>query len=361
MLRLNYHPPGTPPGTLEFQHPPPPGPSRISLIQYDAACFREEELPEGVKGVRVLGSLLRPGFTTWINFEGLGDREALRALGAELGLHPLELEDVVKMTQRPKVEVYDDHLFIVAEMIYPEEGGRRLTFEQVSLFVWERTILMVQECREGDIFGRVRERLRSGRGRIRSQGADYLAYALLDALTDQFFPVLEAAGARLEQIEEQLLTSPQPQSVRGLHEVKRLLLQLRRSCWPLREILSSLMRDESGIVQAPTRLYLRDSYDHAVQILEIIESARDLAAGLMELYVSNLSLRTNDIMRVLTVVSTFFIPLTFLAGVYGMNFNTESPWNMPELNWRYGYVFFWVASLAIAGLTFYIVKRKRWL
>jgi magnesium transporter len=267
---------------------------------------------------------------------------------------------VLNTTQRPKLETFDDHLFVVSEMVYFEEGDQ-LAVEQVSLFLGDSFVLTLQEERGCDTFERVRARLRSGRGYSRKRGADYLLYALLDTIVDQFFPVLETLGDGVEELEEELLASPTKDTLRRLYEVKRLLIQIRRAAWPHREIFASLMRDDSGRLADGTTVFLRDCYDHITQIIDIIESYRDLCAGLMEVYLSSLGFRTNEIMRVLTVVSTIFIPLTFVAGVYGMNFNTDSPLNMPELSWRYGYLFFWGVSAAIVGVTVFIAKRKRWL
>jgi magnesium transporter len=270
------------------------------------------------------------------------------------------LEDVLNTTQRPKVEQYADHFFIVSEMIYEEENGR-IALEQLSIFLGSSYVLTIQEESEHDVFEQVRSRLRTGRGYARKMKCDYLAYALLDATVDQFYPIIETLGESVDTIEEELLDKPSRQALRKLYEAKRLMLQLRRTAWPQREIFNTLIRDDSGLVAKETQIFLRDCYDHTAQIIDILESYRDLSAGLMDVYLSSLGFRTNEIIRVLTVISSIFIPLTFFVGVYGMNFNTEYPWNMPELNWPFGYLLCLgvMAAIAIAMIVFF--KRKNWL
>ncbi len=356
VIRLNYHLPGTAPATLlprEDGHGEAP---TLTLIQYDEGSVTEEEFATFDE----LMARFDPAKVNWINVDGLEDVAVLRAIGERFGLHPLTLEDVLNTTQRPKVETFDDHLFVVSEMVY-FETKERLAVEQVSLFLGDSFVLTLQEVRGCDTFEPVRARLRNGRGFARKRKEDYLLYALLDTIADQFFPVLESLGDGVEDLEEELLAKPTKDTLRRLYEVKRLLIQLRRAAWPHREIFSALMRDDSGRLADGTAVFLRDCYDHITQIIDIIESYRDLSAGLMDVYLSSLGFRTNEIMRVLTVVSTIFIPLTFVAGVYGMNFNTDSPFNMPELDWRYGYLFFWAVSAVIVAITVTIAKRKHWL
>lgn len=356
MIRLKYHLPGTPPGSLASDHVEDPQPSELTLFQYD-----EESIFEGqFDSAEELIARFNPDKVNWINMDGLADVTMLRTLGEHFGLHPLALEDVLNTTQRPKVEHYDGFFFIVTEMIYFGEDDD-LICEQVSMFLGDNFVITVQEERQHDAFDHVRRRLRSGRGFARSRKADYLAYALLDAIVDHFFPVLESLGDSIEDLEDALLASPSKNTLRHLHECKRLLLQVRRASWPQREVLNALMRDDTGRISQQTQIFFRDCYDHITQIIDIIESYRDLTAALMDLYLSSVGQKTNDIMRVLTVVSTMFIPLTFLAGVYGMNFDTDSPFNMPELKLRYGYIGFWVASFIIATLMYFFVRRKKWL
>lgn len=354
MIRFSYKPPGTPPGTLNA----PEGASatvKMRLIQYDTESFLDEEFADWDS----LISKYDPSKVNWIDIEGLGDVPLLERVAERFGLHGLAVEDVLNTAQRPKIEPFENHFFIVSEMIYFAEG-EELCFEQVSLFLGESFLITIQENPGHDVFDAVRTRLKSGRGYARRMKHDYLAYALLDATVDQIFPVLESVGDSIEEVEEELLEKPMRSSLRKLYEAKRLLLALRRAAWPHREIFNTLMRDDSGLVARSTQLFLRDCYDHTTQIIDIIESYRDLSAGLMDLYLSSVGFRTNEIIRVLTIVSVLFIPLTFLAGVYGMNFNTEYPTNMPELSWPFGYIFFWVLSACISGGMIFFFKRKRW-
>jgi magnesium transporter len=356
MIRLKYHFPGTPPATLVSHATKEEAPSVITLIQYNSETIFETQC----ESFEDLMRRFDPSLTNWINVDGLYDIELLRKLGERFNIHPLALEDVLNTTQRPKVEQYDDSFFIVSEMIY-EGDDRRITLEQLSLFLGKTYVLTIQEESERDVFEQVRSRLRSGRGYARKMKSDYLAYALLDATVDQFYPILESVGESIESIEEVLLRKPSRETLRRLYEAKRLLLQLRRTAWPQREIFNTLIRDDSGLILKDTQIFLRDCYDHTSQIIDILESYRDLATGLMEVYLSSLGFRTNEIMRVLTVISSIFIPLTFLAGVYGMNFNTDLPWNMPELNWPFGYILCLGVMASIAAGMILFFKRKRWL
>ncbi|MBI3300790.1 MAG: magnesium/cobalt transporter CorA, partial [Deltaproteobacteria bacterium] len=274
---------------------------------------------------------------TWVDVEGLGDVETIRTLGEIFGLHRLALEDVINVHQRAKVEQYGEHHFIVTRMV---RLGEHLETEQLSLFLGKNFVLTFQEGHPGDCLDLIRERIRQKRGRIRDAGLDYLAYALLDAVVDCYFPILEEYGERLETLEDEILTRPHNGAVARIHEIKRNLLTLRRAIWPQRETFNTLLREEMPLVTDETRLYLRDCYDHTTQIIDLIETYRELGSDLIDVYLSSVSNRTNEIMRVLTVIATIFIPLTFLVGVYGMNFNpASSPWNMPELNWYWGYPF----------------------
>lgn len=356
MIRIKYHAPGTPPATLERPDGDASRPSEIFLIQYDAETIFEGRFDT----YEELMARYDPAKVNWINIDGLGSADLLRKLSQRFSIHPLAMEDVLNTTQRPKVERYADQYFIISEMIY-QEKERRITVEQLSLFLGDSYVITLQEECGHDVFEAVRARLRSGRGYARKMKADYLAYALLDATVDQFFPILEKVGDGIEDIEEELLSKPTKETLKKLYEGKRLLMQLRRAAWPQREIFNTLMRDDSGLICEETQVFLRDCYDHITQIIDILENFRDLAAGLMDVYLSSLGFRTNEIMRVLTVISSIFIPLTFIAGVYGMNFNTEHPLNMPELNWPFGYLLCLglMASIAI-GMVLYF-KRKHWL
>jgi magnesium transporter len=295
----------------------------------------------------------------WLNVEGLSDVSVLEKLGKHFGLHPLCLEDVINVPQRPKLEGYDDYDFLIFRMamLQAELGDT----EQVSLFLGPTYVLTFQE-RPGDVFEPVRQRLRQKRGKIRYCGADYLAYALLDAAIDGFFPLLEAIGDRLSTLEEAVLSTPTPQTLEQIYLVRRALTSLRRALWPAREAVHAMARGESKLVTEQTSLFLRDCYDHVLQVLDVLESYRDLASGLMDTYLSSQSYRMNEVMKVLTIIATLFIPLTFVAGIYGMNFDPgTSPWNMPELHWYWGYPFSLALMAGLAVLLLAFFRRKGWL
>jgi magnesium transporter len=288
----------------------------------------------------------------WVNVDGLGDTSVISQLGELFDVHRLALEDVVNVHQRAKVEPYDDHLFVIAHMI---QAGEHLGTEQVSFFIGENYLLTFQE-RAGDCFDMVRQRIRAGRGRIRHAGASYLAYALLDALIDAYFPVLEVYGERIEALESELLTEPDAEMAGRIHAIKRDLLVLRRAIWPHREAIKTLLRDDSPFITDETRIYLRDCYDHVIQLLDLVETYRELASGLLDIYLSSLSNRMNEVMKVLTIFAAIFIPLTFIAGLYGMNFE-----RMPELRWSWGYpmALMVMAALTVSLLVFF--RRKGWI
>lgn len=296
---------------------------------------------------------------TWIDVQGIGHKPTFERLGEIFKIHPLALEDVVNVPQRPKTDIYKDQHVIIGRMAQIDDQGNLMT-EQIAIIFGKGFVLTIQEEPNADVLEPVRERIRKGRGSMRMGGADYLAYALLDAIIDAFYPVLETLGDKLDDIELDALAGRR-HTARYIHDIKRDLLQLRRAIWPQRELANSLIRDDSPHIQANTRLYLRDTYDHAVQVMDMVETFREIASGLMDVYLSGVSNRMNEIMKVLTIISTIFLPLTFIAGVYGMNFDTEvSPYNMPELKWRYGYpasIAFMVASVS-ALFVFY--WRKGW-
>jgi magnesium transporter len=363
MFKTRHSIPGTPPATLlphliDGQGIKP----KIRLIEYDAAHLDDREIED----LDELLAHLDNQKVTWINIDGLGDVEALQKLGRKFNLHPLALEDVLHTGQRPKTEQFADYLFIVAEMIY-EDDRRKMIGEQVSMFLGNNFLITVQEEGKMDVFEPVRERIRGGRGTIRKAGADYLAYALLDSIIDHYYPVLEGLGGAIEALEDNLLDKPSRVMVMRLHEYKRTLTQLRRFVWPLRDVVNGLLHDQSGYITEPTKIFLRDCYDHTVQLMDLVESYREVTSGLMELYLSSVGLRTNEVMRVLTVITSIFIPLTFIAGIYGMNFAPEPPehrsltMNMPELYHPYGYVGTMAVMLLIAIVQLVIFKKKKWL
>jgi len=279
----------------------------------------------------------------------------IEKLGTAFDLHPLLLEDILSTAQRPKFEDYEKSIFLVLKMLRFGDDHQVVETEQVSLIVGPNFVLSFQE-RVGDVFDSVRDRLRSGKGRIRKLGADYLAYSLLDAIVDSYFLVLEKLGERIEDLEEELVSDPSQKTLRHIHTLKREMITLRRSIWPLRELVGGLQRSESPLVAESTRVYLRDVYDHTVQIIDTIESFRDMVSGMLDIYLSSVSNRMNAVMKVLTIIATLFIPLTFIAGVYGMNFE-----HMPELKWRYSYAVVWAVMIGVASIMLAYFRRKKWL
>jgi len=361
MFKSRYALPGTPPATLTPLEPEQASTTVIRWMEYDADTFIERTVENVAELPQVTGE---DGKVHWIEFNGLSDLEGLKALGDKFGLHPLTLEDVLHAGQRPKVEPYDNHLFIVALMIYRDGRDDRMIGEQVSMILGKGFLLSIQEDPECDVLEPIRQRIRSGKGWIRKMGPDYLTYALLDAIIDHCFPILESLGEALEDLETEMLQRPTAACVSTLHDYRRTLVQLRRAVWPERDLVNSLLHDESPFVTAPTKVFLRDCYDHAVRIMDLIESYREISAGLLELYLSAVSMRTNEIMRVLTVISAFFIPLTFIVGIYGMNFDYKdgAHWlNMPELHSPYGYVCLWAVMLAVVVTMYAFFRRKKWL
>ena len=324
-----------------------------------AILYGPDQIEEvAVANVDELRPLIGRRPVMWVNVDGLGDVELIRRLGEMFGLHRLALEDVVNTHQRPKVEEYADHIFIVTKIVHEEPA---LATEQVSMFLGRDFLLTFQED-VGDCFDPVRERLRNDRGRIRGAQADYLAYALLDAAIDEYFPVLERYGELVEGLEDAVMAAPTARIVSRIHLAKRDLLTLRRAIWPQREAINALVRDVSPLIAEPTRIHLRDCYDHCVQLMDMVETYREIASGLVDIHLSSISAHMNEIMKVLTIIATIFMPLGFIAGVYGMNFNAAaSPWNMPELRWYWGYPFALGLMAAVAaGLVVYF-WRKAWI
>ncbi len=348
-------PVGAPPGTLRAAADAHS--TSLALIAYDADTLIERT-----------GSLadLEPDLVAgskrsvrWLDVTGMGNTDVIEAIGRRFGIHPLALEDVVHVHQRAKVEMFANHAFVTLRMIERGKGpGASIESEQFSLFVGDGWLLTFQE-RPGDVFGPARDRLRAARGKIRTCGADYLAYLLLDAIVDSAFPVLESYDHELDRLEARIVAGNDSGVVAALHHVRADLMQLRRAIWPMREAMATLVRDEAPQFSDETRVYLRDCHDHAVQLLELVESWREICASLMDLHLSSVGQRTNEIMRMLTVISVLFIPMSFVTGLYGMNFDPDaSPFNMPELRWVLGYPF---ALLLIAsiGAGFFLFFRRR--
>lgn len=344
-----YDEPGSIPGTLNIEADAPP--PVIVLIDYNEAQATRLH----VKAPEEVAPHLDTESVSWVDVKGLGSEDILQRLGKVFSLHPLVLEDIVNVPQRPKVEEYEGQLLLVSRMVTLSPRGGEFLSEQVSFVLGKHYLLTVQEEPEHDSFGPVRERIRSNKGTIRKQKADYLAYALLDSIIDGFFPVLESYGERIELLEDEVVANPTRQTLEKIHALKRELLALRRSIWPQRDAINALIRDESDLIGADVRIYLRDCYDHAVQVIDMVETYRELTSSLMDVYLSSVSNKMNEVMKTLTVISTIFIPLTFIAGVYGMNFKY-----MPELEWVWGYPGVWLIMLAIAASLVYFFWQRGW-
>lgn len=347
--------PGSIPGTLAIEADA--SPPVIFLIDYNEAKATRVKISDPEDCLPYLDS----ESISWVDVQGLGSENILRRVGQVFKLHPLVLEDVVNVPQRPKVDEYEDQVLFIARMVTPRDNGRGFIAEQVSLILGRNYLLTVQEEPDYDCFGPVRDRVRSAKGNIRNHKADYLAYALIDAIIDGFFPVLEDYGEVLEELEDEVVANPTRQSLEKIHRIKRELLSLRRAIWPQRDAINSLIRDCNHLVSEEVRVYLRDCYDHTIQVIDMVETYREVASSLMDVYVSSVGNKMNEVMKFLTIVSTIFIPLTFIAGVYGMNFDPEgSPFNMPELNWYWGYPACLAVMITIAVSLILYFKRKGW-
>ncbi|MBN1833748.1 MAG: magnesium/cobalt transporter CorA [Deltaproteobacteria bacterium] len=324
---------------------------RIRTIEFDEQAINEREF----ETIDECLPLQEKHTVNWINIDGLHDVSVVEEIGNRFGLHSLVMEDILHTDQRPKMEDFEDYIFIVAKMLSFDQERNELKAEQLSLVLGRNYVVTFQE-RAGDVFEPVRERLRKGKGRIRGMPPDYLAYALIDAVVDHYFIVLEKIGETVESLEEELVTNPTPETLQIIHHLKRELIFLRKSVWPLRELISRLERGEASLVQEKTTVFLRDVYDHTIQVIDTVESLRDMVSGMLDVYLSSLSNRMNEVMKVLTIIATIFIPMTFIAGIYGMNFEV-----MPELKWPWGYPLVWCVILAIGMVMLGYFKKKKWL
>jgi len=326
--------------------------ARITAMVYDDSRLLEEELGS----VADAFPLSEAPTVTWINVDGIHQVEVVEDLGHHFGLHPLVLEDILNPEQRPKMEDLGDYLYVVVKMLDWDDDRNEMTTEQMSLVIGENCLVSLQEHPGGGVLEPIRTRIREGKGNIRRLGPDYLAYALLDGIVDRYFRVLERLGEMMEDLEEDLVTSPAPDALQGLHALRRQMIFLRKAIWPLREVVGGLERGGSSLIKDPTRVYLRDVHDHAIQVMDAVETLRDMLSGMLDIYLSSISNRMNEVMKVLTIFASIFIPLTFITGVYGMNFAY-----MPELTWRWAYPAAWLVMLGV-GLTMLLYfRRKRWL
>ncbi len=344
---------GKAPGELIFVGDRKQEKSVFSLCVYDEKSVDEHDdisfdgtlglFGEGDKKVR------------WLNIDGLSDVKIIEKIGHNLSIHPLVLEDIVNTDQRPKVEFFDEYVFVVVKMLSWDSKEKMIGSEQVSFLLFENSLVSFQE-RSGDVFEPVRNRLRLGKGRLRKRSVDFLLYALLDAIADQYFVVLEGLGEQIEQIESEVLKNPDPEVVKRIYSMKNELIFLRKAAWPLRDCINSLLRDESEFVSEPSLMFFRDVYDHLIQVIDTVESYRDMVSGLLDIYLSSMSNKMNEVMKVLTIFASIFIPLTFVAGIYGMNFEV-----MPELSWSFGYPLVWIVFVAMSLIMLVFFKRKKWI
>jgi magnesium transporter len=342
---------GLPPGTLVHIGKRKAESVRITIIDYDEERFQEKQ----ISAIEECFPFRESKTVTWINIDGIHDVSLIEKLGKQFELHPLILEDILNTEQRPKLEDFEKYLFIVLKMLSYDDKEQTIEAEQVSLVVGPNFVISFQE-RVGDVFEQIRDRIRNAKGRVRKMGADYLGYTLIDAVVDGYFSILEKFGEKVEALEEELVTEPTNKTMQQIHNLKRELILLRKSVWPLREVISALQKSDIPIIRETTGIYLRDVYDHTIQIIDTIESFRDMVSGMLDIYLSSISNRMNAVMKVLTIIATIFIPLTFVAGIYGMNFKF-----MPELECRWGYP----AALGVMGIIAIIMlvyfRRKKWL
>lgn len=342
---------GLPPGSLVYTGKKTTKEVVLDIIDYTATSLTERRVTD----VKVCRQYKDSPSTTWVKVTGIHDPSVIEEIGRILNIHPLVLEDILTAGQRPKMEIFDTYLFFVLNMLSYDTKKHKVHTEQMSFIVSKKVVVSFQEA-PGDIFDPVRSRIRNKKGPIRRLGTDYLAHALLDAVIDQYFVILERIGEDIEKLGEQIALHPAPERFKEIHHLKQELIHLRRSVWPLREVINTLVRGESKLISKDIIVYLRDLYDHTIQVIDAVETFRDMVASLLEIYMSSISNKLNEIMKVLTIIATIFIPLSFITGVYGMNFRV-----MPEIEWKFGYLFAWGIMLSIMlGMLCYF-RRKKWI
>lgn len=339
---------GAPPGTVIYSGKERTEEVKISLIEYDEKELVEKEFAT----IDECMAHLNPAQVKWINVDGIHRADVVEKIGNLFNIHPLTLEDIVNTEQRSKFEDYETYVVAVMKMLSYDQ---HLQSEQLSIILMENTVISFQEADGNDVFDFVRNRLRQGKGRIRKFKADYLAYSLIDAVVDSYFTILEKIGDKIEMLEDELIKHPSTKTLTYIHHMKREMIYLRKAAWPLRELISNLERSESKLIKKGTGIYLRDVHDHAIRVIDTVETFRDLLSGMMDIYLSSVSNKMNEVMKTLTIISTIFIPVTFIAGVYGMNFDY-----MPELRSRYGYIGVWIVMFAVMGAMVIYFKRKKW-
>ena len=342
---------GLPPGSLVYVGEKKMERAKITIIDYDEQSYQEKE----AKTVEECFPFKQTATVTWINIDGVHDAEVVGKMGNHFGIHSLILEDIMTTQQRPKMEDLGDYIFVVLRMLSYGDKTKEVNSEQVSLIIGSNFVISFQES-VGDVFDSIRDRIRTGKGRLRKMGPDYLAYTLVDSIVDNYFIILEKLGEKVEVLEEELVSDPGRKTLQEIHVLKREMIFLRKSVWPLREVVSGLERAESSLIKESTGIFFRDVYDHTIQVIDTVETYRDMLSGMLDMYLSSLSNRMNEVMKVLTIIATIFIPLTFIAGVYGMNFKF-----MPELEWRWGYFGILGFMLAIGVFMLFLFNRKKWL
>jgi len=342
---------GLPPGTLVHIGKKRMEKVKITIIDYDEEHLQEKD----AKSIKECFPYKDKPTVTWINVDGLHEIKVIEEIGKHFNLHPLILEDIVDTDQRPKIKDFKDYIFIILKMLYYDKKDNEIQVEQVSLILGKNYVISFQE-REGDVFNSIRERIRNNIGRIRKAGADYLIYVLIDAIVDNYFIIIEKLGEKIENLEDKMISRPKPANLRVIHKLRRDLIFLRKSVWPLREVISILERGESPLILESTNVYLRDVYGHTIQVMDTVETLRDIISGMLDIYLSSVSNRMNEIMKMLTIIATIFIPLTFITGIYGMNFQ-----NMPEIKWVWGYPIVLLGMLIIGIVMVIYFKRKKWM
>ena len=340
---------GLPPGTMVYVGEKKVEKIHISVLDYDHDNCETRDL----ETIEEVFPYMDTPTVSWININGLHEVEVLEKIGSHFKIHPLVMEDILNTDQRPKIDMYDEYLFIVVKMLSKHDDVPMI--EQVSIIMGPNFVITFQE-HEGDVFGPLRERIKNGKGRVRKFGADYLTFAIIDILVDNYFLVLEKIGESVEKLEGEVIDNPQPSLSHDIHMLKQELIFLRRSIWPLREVISTLTREEIPLMSDSIIPYIRDLYDHTIQVIDTIETFRDMVSGILDVYLSSVSNRMNEVMKVLTIIATIFIPLTFIAGIYGMNFEF-----MPELKLRFGYPLILLVMFAILVVMVYFFRRKKWL
>lgn len=340
---------GAPPGTVVYSGKDTAEKVKITLIEYNETQFIEKNFYDFAECLESVD----PSMVKWINVDGIHKVELIEAIGKHYNIHALTLEDIVNTNQRSKFEDYDTYVVSIMKMIYYDEEIRS---EQLTVILMEGMVISFQEIHGGDAFDMIRNRIRQGKGRIRKMGADYLAYALLDAVVDCYFTILEKFGDRIELLEEELMEEPTKETLKQLHFMKREMIFLRKAVWPMRELINNLERSETVLIKPTTDIYLRDLHDHAVRVIDTVETFRDLLSGMMDIYLSSVSNRMNEVMKVLTIITTIFVPVTFIVGVYGMNFDF-----MPELHSKWGYPLTWFVIVVTIGSLLIYFRRKKWM